>query len=301
MTSAGNRPAPGDRQYAIGLLLVGLTMFSASSIPVLIKVGLAAAVPPVTLVTLRLVTATVASWLVFPLVWPGVWRIDRRGLGWCVAAGVTNGTGQLCYSLALSRVDASIAQMILSLYPLITLILLATRGEALRRRSVISLGLGLVGAYLLIGPGGQVDLVGVLLLLCTATVYSLHLSIVQWYLGDYPAQTVALYAITFMAAMNVVVRLLQFRPWQPLAPAGWTVVLILGLVCTLLARLALFSGIRRIGSGKTALLGLSELFLSVLLAFVFLGERLSPVQWVGGVLTLVSSALAVRRPRGSLR
>jgi drug/metabolite transporter (DMT)-like permease len=148
---------------------------------------------------------------------------------------------------------------------------------------------------LLIGPGGEVNMVGVLLVLATATSYALHLTLSQWYLSEVPSQTVALYVVSIMAVILSVVRLLLFEPWQPLPPVGWGIVLVTGLVSTVLARLAMFAGIKNVGSGQAALLGPTETFLAILWAILFLDERLSPLQWVGGLFILSSAALAVRR------
>jgi drug/metabolite transporter (DMT)-like permease len=113
------------------------------------------------------------------------------------------------------------------------------------------------------------------------------------YLSHVRPQTMALYVVSFMAVIVTAARLLQPVPWQMPSPVGWGVILGTGLISTVAARLALFAGIQRIGSGQTALLGPIETALTVLWATLFLGEQLSPVQWAGGLSILVSALLAV--------
>jgi len=265
-----------DRTDTTGILLAVLAVLSVSVAPVLVKTALGAMADPVTLLALRLLVATVAFWCIFPVLWPGVLRIDQRGLLTCAAVGAANAGSMLCYYVALTRINASVAHMVFSLYPVAALLMLALRGEPVTWLRLGSLGLGLLGVYLLIGPGGRVDLVGAGLVLASAVLYPLHMTLVQWYLGDYRSQTVALYVVTSMAAILILVRLLSFRPWQPLPAVGWGVVFITGLLSTVVARVALFAGIKRIGSGRSALLGPVETLLTVLWAVLFLGERLLP-------------------------
>ncbi len=284
-----------EKRYTRGLLQVLLAVLCLSITPTLIKVGLTANIDPVTLLALRLLVATTAFWIVFALFWPRYLRIDRKGLAGCAAVATANSVSLICYYLALTHIDVSVAHMIFSLYPVAALLFLAMRGEHITRLSLVRLGLAILGVYLLIGPGGEVNMVGVLLVLATATSYALHLTLSQWYLSEVASQTVALYVVTIMAVILSVVRLLQFEPWQPLPPVGWGIVLVTGLVSTVLARLAMFAGIKNVGSGQAALLGPTETFLAILWAILFLGERLSPLQWVGGLLILSSALLAVRR------
>ncbi|MCB0124763.1 MAG: EamA family transporter, partial [Caldilineaceae bacterium] len=58
---------------------------------------------------------------------------------------------------------------------------------------------------------------------------------------------------------------------------------------------ALFGAIARIGSGQIALLWPLQTLLIIILSVLFLGERMSTIQWVGGILILSSTALAARR------
>jgi drug/metabolite transporter (DMT)-like permease len=278
-----------------------LAVLCLSIAPTLIKVGLVVEVDPVTLLALRLLTAALAFWILFALFWPQYLRVDRRGLAACAGVAAANATSLLCYYLALTHIDVSLAQMISSLYPVVVLLLLATRGEGITRISLLRLGLALLGVYLLIGPGGQANMTGVLLVLGAATGYALHLTLIQWTLTDYPSQTVALYVVSIMAGILIVVRLFQFKPWQPLPLGGWEVVLATGLVSTVLARLAMFTGIQHIGTSQAALLGPTETFLSVTWATLFLGEQLSLVQWAGGLLILSGAVLAVALQRRSQR
>ncbi len=56
-------------------------------------------------------------------------------------------------------------------------------------------------------------------------------------------------------------------------------------------------GLKHLGSVQTALIGLSELLVTVLSALLLLGEKLSPTQWVGAAL-LAGSILLVVREQG---
>jgi drug/metabolite transporter (DMT)-like permease len=71
----------------------------------------------------------------------------------------------------------------------------------------------------------------------------------------------------------------------------------LAVVSTFIARLLLFSGIRRLGSGQFALLAPLETLLTVIWSYLFLQERLTAIQWAGGLLILFSMVLAVQRLR----
>jgi drug/metabolite transporter (DMT)-like permease len=58
----------------------------------------------------------------------------------------------------------------------------------------------------------------------------------------------------------------------------------------------MFAGLQRLGGAQTALLGITELITTLLVAFVVLGERLSPAQWVGAAI-ITASVLLVRREK----
>jgi drug/metabolite transporter (DMT)-like permease len=284
-----------DKDQATGLGLVLLAILSLSIAPTLIKIGLAAEVGPIALLALRFLVAAIAFWIFFPLIRRSALSIDRRGLLSCAAVALANTTSLICFYLAAERIDASVAIMIFSLYPLVALLLLATRGESITRRTVLRLTLAGAGVYLLIGIGGKVDNGGLLLALGTAIAYAAHMVLAQWLLADYPPQTVALYTVTTIAVFMIGIWSFQPHSWQALSPSGWAVILVTGLVSTFVARLAMFAAIHRIGSGQVALMGPLEVLLGVAWTQIFLDERLSALQIIGGLFILISATLSARR------
>jgi drug/metabolite transporter (DMT)-like permease len=97
-----------------------------------------------------------------------------------------------------------------------------------------------------------------------------------------------------MAAVVTIARLATWMPWTPISLQGWTAILLLALIPTAMARLLVFAGLRRLGGIQTSLLGVAELLVALLLAYLLLGERLSLWQWIGGGL-LVTSVLLIGR------
>jgi drug/metabolite transporter (DMT)-like permease len=278
-----------------GLVMGLITVFLGSIAPPLSKWGITSGVDPTTLLAVRMVIATTLLAGSIGVSTPNLLQIDRRGFGWAMLAGAINGVGLLTFFLALKRMDSAVAAMIFSLNPLATLMLLALRGEKFTYRQIIRLILGLMGVYLLIGAGGNVDLVGVLLVLVTVWGFAAQLVIIQWYLREYNGRTITLYTVGAIMAVSVISWLAQggqllIPSWQ-----GWAAALILAVASTYIARLALFAGIRYLGGGEMALMVPVETFLSVSWAILFLGEQLTPWQWVGGAFILTSALLAAQR------
>jgi len=278
-----------------GTTLILFAIFCLSILPPLIRVGLTEDVNPIPMLAIRLFIAAAILWAVFGLSQPAVLRIDRRGLMFCVLVAATDTFASLCYYHAFTHISTSVAHVIFSLYPVLALVLLSFRGERFTPLQMVGLSLALAGVYLLIGPGGQVNSAGAVLAFGAALGYASTLALVQWFLRDYDPRTVALYVVSGMALLTGGVWLVQWQGLQPISPLGWSVILITAIVSTALARLALFAGIQRAGSGRTALLAPVETLLAVSWAVLFLGDRLSPWQWAGGVLVVVSMNLVMTR------
>jgi drug/metabolite transporter (DMT)-like permease len=133
-------------------------------------------------------------------------------------------------------------------------------------------------------------------MIAAAAAYGWHLVLGQWVLADVPSRKATLYIVTAMACVVGLARGLQMRPLEPVTMIGWRAVLALG-VTTALSRLAMFAGLEKLGGIETALTSLLELLVSLILAFLLLGERLTPGQWLGGAL-LVTSLMLMTRDRG---
>jgi drug/metabolite transporter (DMT)-like permease len=279
---------------------MALASFFLGWAPILGKLAYVGGVLHFTLVSFRTILAALILWLVFLLFRREVIAISWRSLIGCIGVGVVNGLGSLLYYTSLSRLDAAPAALLNTLYPLWVVLFLFASGQPLTRLTLARLALSMIGVYLLtLGGTGELDWVGMLLMIASAATYGWHLVLGQWVLADVSAPTAALYILTTMACVVGTARVLEMRSLEPVLTTGWVAISALG-VTTALSRLAMFGALERLGGIETSLAGLLELLVSLILAFLVLGERLAPVQWIGGGLLVISLALMVRDPGLSL-
>jgi len=262
--------------------------------PIFGKQALNAGTPALTVVMLRTVIATAALWLGYLLFWRQYIYIYPVGFIGCMAAGLINGLGSLMYYTGLSRLDASLAHLLYSIYPLVLILLARLDGYPIARFTSFRLGLALAAVFLLTQDGSaHGELNGALLMLASGAFYAAHLALNQRVLYDVPPPTVTVYTLSAMSATVTVAYLVGGMPVMPPTPAAWQGVLLLTTV-TLISRLALFTGIKHLGGVQTALLGLSELVVTIVASLVLLGEQRTPVQWLGAGLLCASMLLVLR-------
>jgi drug/metabolite transporter (DMT)-like permease len=283
-----------DRDQTVGVSAALLAAIFLGWAPIFGKLAYDTGMTALTVVAVRTLLAAGLLWAFFLVFWRDYILVTTRELAGCIAVGAVNGVGSLFYYTALSRIDASLVSLINTTYPLWVVVFLAASGQPLSRFTAISLLLAGSGVALISqAPGATTDTLGVMLMLVAAAAYGWHLVLGQWVVADTNPRSVALYVLTTMAVVVGLARLVRPAPVEPITMAGWQAVASLGLA-TALSRLFMFLGLGRLGGIQTALLGLTELFVTLLVAFLLLSERLTPLQWLGGVL-LISAGLVVRR------
>ncbi len=216
--------------------------------------------------------------------------IYPAGLLGCGLAGVLNGLGSLLYYYALGRLSVSVGQLLYSLYPIFLVIWLVIDRQPPSRLTYLRIAVALAGIFFLtLSNENQIDWLGVVLMLGASVMYAIHLPINQRVLYDIPAPTVTLYTLLAMSLVVVPAFLIFGRQLAPQG-ASWLPILALSLV-TFFSRLMLFLGVKNIGGIQTALLGLSELFVSITVGHFWLHDVLNISQWIGAVLLGLSLAL----------
>jgi drug/metabolite transporter (DMT)-like permease len=293
------RPANGVNWIGWTSAIISTFLFSITA-PIA-RAGIRIGLYPTTMTTVRFML----GWLMLGLTLPFARRkgssqsqaIDRRGIFFCFLAGLASGGASLCYFWAIERVNASIASMLVSLYPLIVLLFLALRNEKLTAIKIARLAIGVGGVYLLLGPGGRVDVWGIFFSMLTAVIFAIQLVITQWFLIRYPSMIVAYYVTGVTGMVALATWLVQGAPWINPGWQGWLIMLALAVFCAYLSRLAMISGIQGVGSAQVALLAPAETMMTVIWSMLFLQERLNLLQWVACGLILSSAFLAVINPR----
>lgn len=291
------KPSNWSKVQTQGVSAALLSALVLGLAPTLGKQAINAGTPPISVVALRTVMAMLALWIFFTLFQRQYLYIYAVGLYGCLAAGFINGLGSLMYYTGLGRLDASVAQLLYTLYPLFLTFFARLDGQSISRFTLFRMLLALGAVYLLTRTGHmETNWLGALLMLGSGLFYAAHLAVNQRVLYDVPAPTVALYTLTAMAVTVSLGYLLAGAPAMPPTPAGWQAVLLLTVV-TVISRLSLFTGLKRLGGLQTALIGLSELLVTMLSALLLLGEKLTPTQWLGAAL-LAGSILLVMREKG---
>jgi drug/metabolite transporter (DMT)-like permease len=279
----------------VGWVLAILASACFSLAPPVARGAILAGIDPTTLLVLRMGLATLGFAVTIILMKPALFWITRQTLLVTCFAGLMNGIGMLLFFWALVRVDASVSAMMISSVPLVVLSLLALRGERFTYRHLIRLALGLGGIYLLLGPGGDVDPTGVGMLVVAVFCFAIQITLLQWYLRGQDPRTVSFYISIFMLSVVLTYWLTREIQWQAPGVSGWLSVVTLAVVSTFLARLMFVAAVDRIGGGQMTLLAPLETLLTLIWATAFLGERLAPLQLVGGALVLGSALLAIQR------
>lgn len=287
-------PRPANfRKIGWALALLSTLCFSVA--PPMSRGLVLVGMNPTQVLVIRMAVTTLLLVLTIGVSKPSLMRADAHSRKWSMIAGAVGSLGMMGYFWGLTRLDASIASMIMAAAPLVVLGLLAMRGEPITPRHLWRMGLALAGIYLLIGPGGNVDLIGVMLVSVTIFTYSAQYVIMQWRLGGYDARSVTLYSMIGMTVALLIFWAIQCMPWRNPNLNEWLIILALAVVSTYGARLSLFAAIGRIGSGQVAMLTPLETLLTIFWSMLFLDERLTPIQWLGGLFVLGSALLAIDR------
>ena len=260
--------------------------------PVFGKLAITEGFTPFAVVALRTGFAAAILFIVISLFYRQYLYIFPVGLVGCMLAGTINGLGSLLYYLALERLDASLGQLLYSLYPFFVALWLILDHQPPSRLTFFRIALATIAVLLLTSvPGRSVDVTGVIMMIGAAVLYAMHLPINQRVLYEVPAPTVALYTLLAMSAVVIPAYFIFDRAW-PAANIPWAPVAGLTFV-TVFSRIALFLGVKKIGGMQTALLGLAELLVAIVFSNILLGESLSLLQWMGALGLSVSLILVM--------
>lgn len=246
---------------------------------------------PLSVVAIRTVLAALLLLILIAAFRRQYLYIYPAGILGCLMAGAINGIGSLFYYSALGHIGAGIGQLLYSLYPLFVALWLFLDRQPPSKMTLLRLGIALPAVYLLTQTSTEpINLLGVIEMLIAAALYALHLPINQRVLYDMPAPTVTVYTLLAMAIVVIPAFFLGSENFIPYQLDVWWPMLGLTMV-TLFSRLTLFLGVKHLGGMQTAILGLSEVLVTILLAQVWLGENLNMWQWIGAIMLCVSLVL----------
>lgn len=269
-----------QKKQTAGILAAFSSAVFLGLAPVFGKLAITLGFTPFAVVALRTGFAAGILLLTIALFYRQYLYIFPVGLVGCALAGAINGFGSLLYYLALQRLDASVGQLLYSLYPFFVALWLILDHQPPSRLTLFRVGLATIAVLLLTSlPKSSVDFTGVLMMIGAAILYAMHLPINQRVLYEVPAPTVALYTLLAMSAVVIPAYLIFDRAW-PANNAPWLPVAGLTFV-TVFSRIALFLGVKKIGGMQTALLGLAELLIAIIFSHLWLGESLTLLQWLG--------------------
>jgi drug/metabolite transporter (DMT)-like permease len=294
----GQRRAGGRRRAGLAACLLSATGFGA--LPVLGKVAYDAGLGPLALLWGRFSLATAALWLlvafaVRPARPPArfvVAGLLMGALGYAVEAGL--------FFVALERIDASLVELLLYAYPaIVTAGALAAGRQAPAARLLAALGLatlGVVGVFAGSLASG-VDPTGLALGLAAAAVYAGYVLAGERVVTAVHPVLLAALAATGATASFTVAGLVRGGLPHPTTAGAWTAVAVIAVVATVVPMAALFAGIERVGAPTASIVSTFEPVVTVVLAGLTLGERLSLVEATGAACVIAAVRL-LARPEG---
>jgi drug/metabolite transporter (DMT)-like permease len=299
-----------SRQKIAGIVFALIAAIGFSAKAVMVKLAYSDAVDPVTLLALRM-AFSLPFFLIVAVRENGNSR-NLRALSFKDKLSVV-GLGLVGYYLAsyldflgLQYINAGLERLILFLYPtMVVLISAMVFRRSIGRTVVLALALSYAGIALVFLHAMQVMQhdapLGSLLVFGSALAYAVYLVGAGHSIARIGATRFTAYAMSVASAAC----LLQFAVTHALADLDlplrvYGLSIAMAVISTVLPAFLLAAAMRRIGSMHTSMIGSIGPVSTIYLAYVFLGEQLSPVQMTGSALVLAGVLMiSLKRQAGS--
>lgn len=196
--------------------------------------------------------------------------------------------------MGLQYITAGLERLILFIYPtLVVLFSWLFLGKKITKSQYVALGLTYSGVLLVLFGDVEVQtsqhlVKGGILVFASAVTYALYLMGSGVLIPKFGSVRFNSYAMS-VAALGVFIHYLISHGGNQLlqyVPAVYGYSLLMAVVATVVPSYLIVEGIRLVGAGNAAIIGSIGPISTILLAYIFLGETVSGVQFVGTVIVL---------------
>lgn len=297
----GVEPPAGVTRADLLLVLVAVMWGANFSI---IKVAMVD-VPPLWFAAFRFVIALVVMFSLARMLGHSLY-IERKG--WWQVAGLGllgNSTYQLLFVVGAERTTAANAALILATVPVfVGLIGRLIGSERIALWGWIGIGLSLAGIFEIITGSdrdaalefGGATLVGDLLILLATLAWSTYSVLARPVVRRYPTMAVTVFSIAVGTVPLVLAALptIDIDRLARISARGWIATCVSAIVGIAIPYFIWNYGISRLGSARTSLYAYITPLVALIVAALWLGERVTPQQVAGGALVLAGMLLARR-------
>lgn len=199
--------------------------------------------------------------------------------------------------------SAANGTIILASIPLFTILM-----EAIWQKTPVGFNKGLgvmvsmVGVILVIGNSITVDVdknevIGSFLMLGAAISWAIYSMISRGFDPKIPTSTITAYQMLYGTAFLYPITIYENFQWQMVSGLTLFSLLYLAILCSALGCFLYLYGLKELGASNANVYINLMPFVGVLGAFVILGESLSLIQYVGGVVIVFGVYLVNQKPK----
>jgi len=282
-------PEMTTHRSAVGTILVLVSATCFGTLAIFAKLGYRAGFGPEQLLANRFLAGAAGMVVVALVAGQRPLGLPRRALGALLLLGVLYAGQAFAFFFALRTLPASLVELVLYTYP--ALVALAAWALYRKRPSPLHLGallVSFVGVALLLGGVTAAAGVGLLFAIASPLVYTTYILAGDRLMREVPAISAAALTLTGAAVTWTLAAALTGNLRPPPGPAAWVILAGLAVIPTMIASTTFLAALPLIGGGRAALLSTWEPVVTVTLAVLLLGDRLSPLQVFGGLLVLVA-------------
>lgn len=277
----------------LGYILVLLSAFGFGVLPIFAVFAYESEMNVPTLLFLRFTFSSIFFFTYIFLKRVG-WKVTKKQLlSLFLLGGVLYTMQSTFYFSAVKYIPASLAVLLLYLFPIIVAILsFFINKERLSLRLIISIVISLAGILLILGsPSGDVNVLGIILAIGAAITYSVYILLGNRITEKLPPVVtsgfVALFACSSFLTYGLSTQSIQFN----FAPSGWFFALGVALFSTVLSIFTFFVGMKLIGPTKASILSMVEPVITTIFSTLLLNDSITLLQMFGGVIVLTGATL----------
>ena len=258
--------------------------------------------PPITLGAVRFVVATLILGALTLLPKNRV-KLEKKDIGTVALSGLMGITlYAVLQNIAMQWTSASSATLIIASYPIITLLLetliYKTKLSAVKVIGIlIAIGGVVILSYVKAEARQQNELLGILLLIVAGVAWAFYNFLTKKVVNRYPSISLLFYQTLFGTLFMLPLSLFERAQWQAPTLMTFSMMLFLGVFCSVIAFLLYNLGLRKLSpSSVTSMLNLVPIF-GVFFSWLLLGERVTLQKVIGGTIVILGVMLSLRKSK----